>query len=77
MGAGRGPVNTAAVIEALRSSADALAADVAMWAARDPANPSRGALQARKDALQVIDTLTSELYQLRRELAPGAHRRRR
>lgn len=67
----------AATIAALRSSADALAVDVAVWAARDPGNLSREALKAREDALRTIDATIDDLGRLRRELAPGVHRARR
>ena len=70
-------MTAAAAIAALHSAADALAVDVALWAARDPGNLSREALKGRENALKTIDTTISELSRLRRELAPGVHRARR
>jgi hypothetical protein len=69
-------VTAAAVIGGLRAAADSLAIDTAIWVARDPANFSREALQARENALRTIDAATGQLRQLRHELAPGAHRAR-
>ena len=48
-------MTAAAVIAGLRAAADSLAIDTAIWAARDPANLSREALQARENALRTID----------------------
>lgn len=67
-------MNAAATIMALRAAADSLAIDTATWAARDPANLSREALEARVNALRTIDATIGELGRLRRELAPGVHR---
>ena len=69
-------MNAAAAVEALRTAADTLAIDVAVWAARDPADLSREAVRAREDALRTIDATIGELQHLRRELAPGVHRAR-
>ena len=63
-------------VAALRSAADSLAADLAVWAARDPGNLSREALESRASALKTIDATIGELGRLRRELAPGVHRAR-
>lgn len=66
----------AAASASLHAAADALAVDVAIWAARNPADLSREALNARENALRTIDATMGELRQLRRELAPGVHRAR-
>lgn len=69
-------MTAADAIAALRAAADSLAADTAIWAARDPGNLSREALEARGNALRTIDATIDQLRQLRRELAPGVHRAR-
>jgi hypothetical protein len=72
-------VTAAAVILGLRTAADALAIDTAVWVARDPAEPLEfqpEAMAARENALKAIDETIAQLRQLRRELAGGAHRAR-
>jgi hypothetical protein len=69
-------VTAAAVIAGLHAAADSLAIDTAVWAARDPSDLSRAALDARRNALKTIETTIGQLRELRRELAPGVHRAR-
>lgn len=69
-------MTAAAAITALHSAADALAVDLAVWAARDPGDLSREALESRASAIRTIDRAIGELSRLRRELAPGVHRAR-
>ena len=58
-------------ISALRSTADELETDLALWEARDPDKPGHMAKGARKDALRLIDAAITGLYRLRGQLAPG------
>lgn len=64
-------MSAAAAVAALHNAADALAVDLAVWAARDPGNLSREALESRMSAIKTIDSAIGELSRLRRELAPG------
>jgi hypothetical protein len=72
-------VIAAAVIGALRSAADSLAVDMAVWVARDPGEPLEfqpEAMAVRENALKTIDEAIGQLRQLRRELTGGTHRAR-
>jgi hypothetical protein len=60
-----------AVIEVLRSAADALARDLATWEARDPAGPSAEARQARRAAIAAADAVRSSMARLRARLGGG------
>lgn len=56
------------VIEVLRAAADALAADLPVWAARDPAAPSPEARRARRSAIATADAVTTVMSRLRARL---------
>jgi hypothetical protein len=72
-------MTAAAAIAGLRAAADSLAIDTAVWVARDHNEPLEfqpEATAARENALKTIDETITQLRQLRRELAGGAHRAR-
>ena len=56
------------VIEVLRSAADALAVDLAMWGARDPGDPSAEARRARRAAIATADAVITAVSRLRTRL---------
>ena len=56
------------VIEVLRSSADALAVDLPVWEARDPAEPSPEARRARRAAIATADAVIIAVSRLRARL---------
>jgi hypothetical protein len=56
------------VIEVLRSAADALAADLAAWEARDPEEPGPEARRARRSVIATADAVTITLSHLRARL---------
>jgi len=65
------PPAEAAVIDILRSAADALAADLATWAARDPGNPSPEARQARRAAIATAWAVANAMSGLQARLEGG------
>jgi hypothetical protein len=58
-------------VAVLRSAADALAADLATWEARDPATPGPEARRARRSAIATADAVTGAMSRLLARLEGG------
>jgi hypothetical protein len=61
----------APAVEMLRAAADALAVDLALWKARDPAAPSPEARRARRRAIATADAVITVVSRLRAGLEGG------
>ena len=61
-------MTAAPAIKVLRSAADALAADLPAWEARDPAAPSPEARRARRSAIATADAVIIVMSGLRARL---------
>jgi len=66
-----GMAGDAPVIGVLRAAADALAADLATWEARDRADPSPEARRARRSAVAAADAVITSVSRLRDRLEGG------